>query len=173
MRRLQVLTIVIASSVLVLAVGSPVAGQVATPQAEAEGFPLPAGVTAERLAAGPAEPLPPAPLVLELVRFTFAPGAVLHLPAESPSLALVSVEAGTLTARVAAPVMITRAAPKSAPSPPEAIAAGTAFRAGPGDSFVGPPHVAVEVRNGGSEPLLLLMAVLEPVAGMPTATPVP
>jgi hypothetical protein len=173
MRRLQVLAIAIASAVLVLAVGSPVAGQAATPQAEAEGFPLPAGVTAERLAAGPAAPLPPTPLVLELVRFTFAPGAVLHLPAESPSLALVSVETGTLTARVAAPVMINRASLMGTPSAPKTIPAGTEFTAEPGDSFVGPPHVAVEARNDGSEPLVLLMAVLEPAAGLRAATPAP
>jgi quercetin dioxygenase-like cupin family protein len=173
MRRFQALVIVITSAVLVLAVGIPVAGQVATPQVETEGFPLPAGVTAERLAAGPAEPLPPAPLVLELVRFTFAPGAVLHLPAESPSLALVSVEAGTLTARVAAQTVITRAAPRGIPSAPEAIAAGIEFTAGPGDSFMGPPNVAVEARNDGSELLMLLMAVLEPAAGMRAATPMP
>ena len=171
MHRLGVLAIAFASAVSILAADSPVAGQVATPQAAAEGFPLPAGVTAERLAAGPAEPLPPAPLVLELVRFTFAPGAVLQLSAESPSLALVSVAAGTLTARIAAPVMITRAAPMGTPSTPEAIAAGTAFRAGPGDAFVAPPQVAVEARNDGAEPLVLLMAVLEPAAGPGAAPP--
>ena len=109
MRRLGVLAIAFASALLVLGAGGPVAAQKGTPEAGAEGFALPAGVTAERLAAGPAAPLPPAPAVLELVRFTFAPGAVLQLPAESPSLALVAVEAGTLTARVAGPVMITRA----------------------------------------------------------------
>jgi hypothetical protein len=173
MHRLRMLIVALASVVVVLSAGSPVAGQESTPQVEAERFELPAGVTAERLAAGPAAPLPPAPLVLELVRFTFAPGAVLQLPAESPSLALVSVEAGTLTARVAAPVMITRAAPLGTPSAPEAIAAGTAFRAGPGDAFVGPPQVAVEARNDGAEPLVLLMAVLEPAAGPGAAPPAP
>ncbi len=173
MHHLRALISGLAAAVLVLAAVGPVAAQVATPQAEAEGVVLPAGVTAERLAAGPAEPLPPEPVVLELVRFTFAPGAVLQLPAESPSLALLYVEAGALTARVAAPVMITRAAPIGTPSTPEAIAAGTAFTAGPGDSFVGPPHVAVEARNDGADPLVLLMAVLEPAAGMPAATPAP
>jgi quercetin dioxygenase-like cupin family protein len=173
MRRLRVLAIIFTLAALVLAAGSSVAGQVGTPQAEPEGFPLPPGVAAERLAAVPAEPLPPAPVILELVRFTFAPGAILHLPEESPSLALVYVEAGALTARVAAPLVITRAAPIGTPSAPEAIAAGTEFTAEPGDSFVGPPHVAVEARNDGSEPLVLLMAVLEPTAGMRAATPTP
>jgi quercetin dioxygenase-like cupin family protein len=173
MRRLQVLAIAFVSAVLILAAGSPVAGQVGTPQAEEEGFPLPTGVTAERLAAVPAQALPLAPAILELVRFTFAPGAVLQLPEESPSLALVYVESGTLTARIAEPVLITRVMPMDIPSTPEAIAAGTEFIAGPGDSFVGPPHVAVEARNDGSEPLALLMAVLEPAAGMRAATPAP
>jgi hypothetical protein len=55
-----------AAAVLVLAAASPVAGQVARPQAEAEGVALPAGVTAERLAVGPAEPWPPPePVILE------------------------------------------------------------------------------------------------------------
>jgi len=173
MRRLHVLTIAFAAAVLIFGEGNPVAGQVATPQAEAEGVVLPAGVTAARLAAGLAEPFSLAPSVLELVRFTFAPGAVLHLPEENPSLALVYVEAGTLTARVAAPVLITRAAPIGIPSTPEAIAVGTEFRAGPGGSFVGPPHVAVEARNDESEPLVLLMAVLEPAVGLGAATPRP
>jgi hypothetical protein len=171
MRRLQVLAIAFASAVLVLAAVGPVASQAGTPQAEE--FPLPTGVTAERLAAVPAGPLPPAPVILELVRFTFAPGAILYLPEESPSLALVYVESGALTARVAAPVLITRAVPRGASSTPESIAAGTEFRAGPGDSFVGPSYVAVEARNDGSEPLVLLMAVLEPVTGMRAATPTP
>ena len=172
MRRLGVLAIAFASALLVLGAGGPVAARKGTPEAGAEGFALPAGVTAERLAAGPAAPLPPAPAVLELVRFTFAPGAVLHLPAASPALALVYVEAGTLTARVAAPVTITRAGPGGAAGE-EAIAAGTEFTAGRGDFFVGPPHAAVEARNDGSEPLVLLMAVLEPAAGMLAATPAP
>ena len=167
------LAIAFATGVLILAGGGAVAGQVATPQAEAEGVTLPAGVTAERLAAGLAEPLPAEPVILELVRFTFAPGTVLHLPEENPSLALVYVEAGTLTARVAAPVMITRAAPVGSPSTPEAIAVGTEFSVGPGGSFVGPPHVAVEARNDGAEPLVLLMAVLEPATGLSATTPAP
>ena len=37
MRRLHVLTIAFAAAVLILAGGNPVAGQVVTPQAEAEG----------------------------------------------------------------------------------------------------------------------------------------
>ena len=160
MRRLQLLAITFASASLVLAVAGPVAGQVGTPQVE--GFPLPTGVTAEHLAAVSAEALPQAPVIIELVRFTFAPGAVLQLPEESPSLALVYVESGTLTARIAEPVLITRVMPMDIPSTPEAIAAGTEFSAGPGDSFVGPPHVAVEARNDGSEPLVTLAGCPQP-----------
>jgi len=172
MSRLRLLGIAFGAAVLVLTASRAIAAQPATPQAEM-GVELPAGVTQQNLAVGSAAPLLPGGII-ELARFTFAPGAVVVLPEASPSLALVSVESGILSVRIAAPVTITRVAPGGNPEEPETIPAGTMFTADQGDFLVGPPHVAVEARNDGSEPLVLLMAVLEPAAEMAVAaTPAP
>jgi hypothetical protein len=174
MSRLRMLAVAVGAAVLILTAGRSITAQVATPQPEAEGVVLPEGVTVERLAAGPVEPLPPAPATVELVRFTFAPGAVVALPEASPSLALVYVESGVLNARIDTPVTLTHVAAGGGPGEPETIPAGSPFMADQDDFFVGPPHVAVEARNDGSEPLVLLMAVLEPAEEMAgLATPAP
>ena len=69
---------------------------------------LPAGITRQDLAVGSAAPLLPTGATIELVRFTFAPDAIVVLPEASPSLALVYVESGTLSVRIDAPVTVTR-----------------------------------------------------------------
>jgi quercetin dioxygenase-like cupin family protein len=170
---LRILIVAFGAAGLILAAGRSIAAQTATPQA-GTGVELPAGVTRQNLAVGSAAPLLPGPSTIELVRFIFAPGAVVALPEASPSLALVYVESGTLSVRIDAPVTLTRAAANGSSEEPEAIPAGTPFTAEAGDFFVGPPHVAVEARNDGSEPLALLMAVLEPApATAAPATPAP
>jgi quercetin dioxygenase-like cupin family protein len=150
--------------------GSVLGWQEGTPSADEEAM-LPEDVTAEPLAAASTEAIPQPPALMELIRFTFEPGAAIHLPEQSPSTALVLVESGTLTARVGAPVMVTRS---SVGWQQETIDAGTEFTAGAGDFFIGPAHVAVEARNGGSEPLVLLMAVIEPISEeADEGTPIP
>jgi len=159
-------------AVLMLTASRAIAAQPATPQA-GMGVALPAGVTQQNLAIGLAAPLLPAGAIIELARFTFAPGAVVGLPEASPSLALVYVESGILTVRIDAPMTLTRATSDSS-GKLETIPAGTAFTAVQSDFFVGPPHVAVEARNDGREPLVLLMAILEPAPEMAVAaTPAP
>ena len=151
--------------VLALTIGlatNDVLAQEGTPAPTDDTFPLPPGVTSQPLGSGTVASLPATPARIEMLRVTFAPGSVLRLPAASPSLALVYVESGTLTARIDAPIAITRAAPSGSTSKREEIAAGTQFMAGPGDSFVGPAHTMVEARNDGQEPLTLLMAVVQP-----------
>ena len=165
MSRLRLLIVAFGAACLVFLAGRSIAAQIATPQA-GMGVELPAGVTRQNLAVGSAAPSLSTGATIELVRFTFAPGAVVALPEASPSLALVYVEAGVLSVRIDAPVTLTRAAGDSTG---ESIPAGTAFTADQGDYFVGPPHVAVEARNDGVDPLVLLMAVLEPTPG--TAAP--
>ena len=97
MRRLRVVTLIIVAMLAAPQAGVVVARQEGAPPAAAE-FMLPEGVTADPLASASTEAVPPAPAVMELVRFTFEPGAVIHLPEQSPSTALVLVESGTLTA---------------------------------------------------------------------------
>ena len=165
---LRILIVAFGMAVFVLISGRSITAQPATPQAEM-GVALPAGVTQQTLAVGSAASLLPAGAIIELVRFTFAPGAVVVLPEASPSLALVSVESGVLSVRIDAPVKLTRAAAGGSSGELETIPVDTPFTADQGDYFVGPPHVAVEARNDGSEPLVLLMAVLEPAAEMAAA----
>ena len=168
MRRLSILMLLVIA-LLTPHTGAVVAGQEATPAAAADVM-LPAGVTAEPLALAATEAIPPPPAAMELIRFTFEPGAMIRLPEQSPSTALVYVESGILTARVGAPISVTRS---SVGGQQETIDAGTGFTAASGDFFIGPAHVAVEARNDGDEPLVLLMAVIEPAAASGVATPTP
>lgn len=171
MQRWQALTVAMVSTVLLALAGGAMTAQERTPPAEPGEFALPEGITREPLALDVTETLPAAPAAMEMLRFTFAPGAVMQLPAESPSTALVYVEAGTLTARVDAPVTVTRATVGGARV---TIAVGTEYIAETGDFFIGPAYVGVEARNDGTEPLALLMAVIQPAAGMAeAATPEP
>ena len=180
----------LAALAFLLALGglaAPLAAQEATPPAE-EAF-APEGVGFFPLGFGTAEELPAAPADLVLVRFTLDPGAGFPTEADDPSVALVYVEAGSLTAEVGAPVRVTRAAviaafatpgaePEGAPMPEE-VAAGTAFTLAAGDSAVFPPNVAGELRNDGQERVVGLAAIVAPPemgggAGTPAAaTPAP
>ena len=165
---------------LVAGRGDPLAlAQEGTPPAEEE-FELPEGVAFIPLGYGTAEKLPAAPADLLLARFTLEPGAGFDLDANDPSVALVYVEAGTLTVQVDAPIRVTRAAALAAfatpeamatPPAPEEVAAGTAFTLAAGDSAVFPPNVAGEVRNEGAEGVAGLVALVEPREGG-EATPV-
>jgi hypothetical protein len=117
----------------------------------------------EALAFASAGKLPPSPGAVGLLRLTFPAGTVLPLEPGDPSLALVYVEAGTLSVRIEAPVTVSRA-PKAGTAEPtqEEIPAGTGFVAGPGDSFISPAVIAGEARNDGPEPVVVLAAVVEP-----------
>jgi quercetin dioxygenase-like cupin family protein len=170
MRRLVAVICFVCAVLAVTQTGSVLGRQEGTPPA-AEEVVLPEGVTSEILAIAATEAIPLPPALMELIRFTVEPGAEIRLPEQSPSTALVLVESGTLTARVGAPVMVTRS---SVGGQQEMIDAGSEYTAGVGDFFIGPAHTAVEARNEGSEPLVLLMAVIEPVAetvGAGTPTP--
>ena len=109
-----------------------------------------------------------------LARFTLEPGAGIPFEAEGLTVALAYVESGALTARVEAPIRVTRgAAPQAAEGPPpqEEIAAGTEFTLEAGDSAVFPPNVPGEIRNDGQEPVVGLVALVAPPEGG-EATPV-
>ena len=124
---------------------------------------LPAGVTVEPIAFDLAA-APPGLAAVRLTRVRLEPGARLALSPDDPSLAVVAVESGTLAVRATAPVVVSRAAGTATPgaATPEQIAAGTAFRLGPGDAFVGPPYAGGELRNDGPEPAVILTAAVVP-----------
>jgi mannose-6-phosphate isomerase-like protein (cupin superfamily) len=123
---------------------------------------LSAGVSADLLAADVTEAVPPVPALLELLRFTFAPGGYVELPETSPATALIYVEAGEMTVTMDAAAVVERSAP-GAPNPErDEYAAGTEFTVAAGQSMIGPPLAAVDARNDGEEPLVILMAVVQP-----------
>ena len=150
--------------------------QEGTPTAEEE-FELPEGLTFEPLASGTTTNLPAARIDFELFRLRLEPGVAFQAGEDDPSLALVYVEAGALTAVVAGPMTVLRAAGPGTPFPEatEAVPAGEEFTLGEGDSALFPPGVDAEVRNDGSEPVMLLVAETSPAAGgeEEAATPVP
>jgi len=84
--------------------------------------------------------------------------------------ALLYVEAGTLTGQVEGAVTVTRAEAMAAVAVAEdavlpqtqAIAAGAGFQLDVGDSALYPPGAAGAVSNTGSEPVVVLISVVEP-----------
>ena len=128
-------------------------------------------VTVEPLAAGSLQTVPPLPADISLVRARFAPGGRVLVPANDPGTALFSIEAGTLTVRSTAPVMVTRGAGMATPGAQaqEQVAANAEFTLGSGDSFVGPPMSGGEFRNDGAEEAILLVVSIAPrMGGTPT-----
>ena len=128
---------------------------------------LPQGVTFEAIGYGSAESLPATPVSVSVFRLRFEPGAGLSVGEGDPSLALVSVESGALTAVVEAPMTILRAAGEGTPFPEEAesVPAGEEFTLEEGDSALFPANVAGEVRHDGSDPTVVLVAEIAPAAG--------
>lgn len=167
MRRLSVvlLSIVILVGSLVLGGGRLVAAQDATPAAGDET--PPEGVTFEFLGGGETEVLPSAPAGISLVRITLAPGASFPAEADDPSLALVVVEAGTVTFNIEAPVTVLHPVGNKEPTAEdfEAFPAGQDFTMEVGDSALFPASTAGEVRNDGTEDAVLLGALIEPNGG--------
>jgi hypothetical protein len=180
MRRPAVSRWLIALAVVALAlltrVAPSVTAQSATPQA---GMALPPGVTFTALALGQVAALPAAPADLGLFRLTLAPGASYAISANDPSLALVSIEAGTLTFKSNGPTTVTRAAAMLAMATPgaammpatETIPANTSATLNAGDSLLGLPNVAADLTNAGTQPVSVLVALVAPSMGAPMATP--
>jgi hypothetical protein len=152
---------------------SPVAGEMGPP----------AGVQDETLAFGAVDVLPATPAFIFLDRLTIDPGAAIPGSPGDPTFAFVRVESGTLTFRADAPLQIVRGAaltaalatPGTLPAMEE-TAAETNATLQAGDSIVFPPMVGVELRNDGTEPAVLLGAVIasaEAMMGAAQSTPAP
>ena len=152
-----------------LLAGGPDAGALA--QEGAATPPASEGARLEPVGVGPAVELTAGRAALLLLRLTIEPGGRFASEAD-PSLSLVAVEDGAVTARVEAPVLVVRLREGGAQSAPERVAAGTEFMAEPGASFLLPPATAVEIRNDEEEAAVLHLATLAPRAA-DTATPAP
>jgi hypothetical protein len=145
----------------------------------ADGMPL--GVSAQPLGLGHVATLPAAPADLLLIRFTVAPGASVPIDPNDPSLTLASIESGTLTLRFDGPLTVTRASAMTAMATPGAMAmpateqipAGTTATLRAGDSVIGPPNVGGTLRNAGTEPVVVLNAIISPEQMGPLAATPP
>ncbi|MBA2519009.1 MAG: hypothetical protein H0V24_05040 [Chloroflexia bacterium] len=111
---------------------------------------------------GLTDAIPPAPALLELTQFTFAPGGYVELPETSPATALIVVETGEMTVTMDAEAVVQRNAPGAAEPESDEYAAGTEFTVAAGQSMIGQPYAAVDARNDGDEPLVIFMAVIQP-----------
>jgi quercetin dioxygenase-like cupin family protein len=151
----------ITAILLVLCAPGLVAAQEASPAAEAG---LPEGMSIAPIAQAVIDSLPPGPAEIGFIRLTFAPGARVPIEAE-PGLAFVAVESGTLSAHLASPMQVTRVMIGGTPVAASASAAEAAFTLGPGESALFPPLVSGEVRNEGSEPVVLLAVFIGPAMG--------
>jgi len=155
-----------------VALSQSVTAQDATPGANGE----PPGVTFTPLAFGQAQQvmLPNAQFVL--FRLTIDPGAEDVEPDTDPSIGLVYVESGTVTITTTAPVSVLRNAtltammggessatpPAEGASPFEQIEANTEFQLAPGDSVLVPGNVGGDLKNQGSDQVVLLIANVGP-----------
>jgi quercetin dioxygenase-like cupin family protein len=136
------------------------------------------GATPELLAASTVLSSLPQPAALALQRVHIAPGGRTLTPAGDPRVVLVYVERGTLTATNTLTATVTRGAVLATPGAQtqEAIPAETEFTMSAGDSFFSPAGSGGELRNDGTEEVILLASIIVPIPdGTPVAagTPVP
>ena len=117
------------------------------------------------LAAGSVPAFPSTPAEIGLQRVHIAPGGTIVTPGDDPRVVLVSVEQGTLTVRNTVPVLVTRLTQDQ-----DAIPAETTYTMTTGDAYVSPPGSGGELRNEGTDEVILLAAIIWPV---PAATPTP
>ena len=127
--------------------------------------------TPELLAGGVMPSSPPQPAAIALQRVRIAPGGHVVTPGGDPRVVLLYVESGTLTVRntVAATVMRGAAMATPGTQAQEDIAAETEFTMTAGDSFLSPAGSGGELRNAGTEEVILLAGLIVPV---PAGTPV-
>jgi len=120
----------------------------------------------------------PQPAELALQRVVIAPGGHIDTPGDDPRVVLLYVERGTLTVRNTVATQVTRGAALATPGAEaqEAVPAETEFTMSAGDATLSPAGSGGELRNDGSEEVVLLAGLIVPVpesaatpgAGTPT-----
>jgi mannose-6-phosphate isomerase-like protein (cupin superfamily) len=153
----------LASAILILAallVGrhAPVHAQEATPVPTVVG-----AIAVEETRFGLADIVPAGPALISSYRIDMPPGTELAV-APDPGLELYRVAAGTVTVALAEEITLTRDG-----VPHEVVPGGEEVQLGPGDGFMWMPERPGEVRNAGTEPVVLLVIVINPEAGLPDA----
>jgi hypothetical protein len=134
--------------------------------------------TAELLAVGMLPSSLPHPAALALQRVRIAPGGTVVVAADDPKVVLFYVERGTLTVHTTVDAVVTRGATRATPGAQaqEAVPAKTEFTMSAGDSSLSPAGSGGELRNDGSQEVILLASLIAPVpesaatpgAGTPT-----
>jgi hypothetical protein len=171
MRRfLPLVSVVVIALIGVVAFGaqSSAGAQDATPVIEA----MAEGVTVEELAVGSVPSYPLLPADIALYRVQIAPGGRIVTPPDDAGLGLVYVESGTLVARRTVAAVVTRGAAMATPGAQaqEEIPANTEVTLRAGDFYLAPPMSGGEVRNDGTEEVVILDIV---VSSAIPATPAP
>lgn len=133
-------------------------------QEEGAATPAPPAVAIEPVGGGVVPPLLAAEAGVRLDRASFEPGSRLAVPAADRSLLMVAVEAGSLSVRSSAPLVIERAAPSGSAGPVarELVAAGAEAALGVGDAFVRPLGSEQDLSNPGGAPAAALLASVAP-----------
>jgi hypothetical protein len=105
-----------------------------------------------------------------------APRGRIEVPVDDPKLVLFYVERGTLNVRNTVDAVVTRGATLATPGAQtqEAISAETEFWMSAGDATLSSAGSGGELRNDGTEEVILLASLIAPVpAGTPVATETP
>lgn len=175
MRRLMSLIAVI--SVVLLGVGVFASTHSATAQESYEkGESVFTDATAELLAVGTVPSFPSSPAALALQRVRIAPGGHIDTPGDDQRVTLIYVERGMLTVRNTVDTVVTRGAAMETPGAEaqEAIPAETEFTMTAGDATLSPTSAGGELRNDGTEEVVLLASLIVPIPeGAPGAVGTP
>ena len=105
--------------------------------------------------------LPGVPAFLRLLRITLEPGAV-SVNHTHPGPEFGRLEVGELTVHVEGGATLRRAGDDGQAGPPEPAPEGEDFQMQPGDQITYPTGTAMEFRNQGDDPAVILAAVLLP-----------
>ena len=129
-------------------------------------------ITIEETRFGLANILPAAPALISSYRIAMPPGTQLAIDPE-PGFGAYRVASGTVTVALDEEITLTRDG-----VPHEVVPGGEEVQLAPSEGFMWLPESAGEVRNDGTEPVVLLVVVIVPEAGLPDvemgfATPAP
>jgi mannose-6-phosphate isomerase-like protein (cupin superfamily) len=158
MHRHPSLVLAILALAVLFASHTPTRAQEATPVPTVVG-----AITVEETRFGLAEIMPAAPVSIMHYRIEMPPGTQLAVDPD-PSLEMYRIAAGTVTVALAEEITLTRDG-----VPDEVVSGGEEVQLGPGDGFMWMPESAGELRNAGTEPVVLLVVAIVPAVGLPDA----
>lgn len=153
-RAIAILTL----AVLLVGRHPPAHAQEATPVPTVVG-----AITIEETRFGLADIVPVGPALITYYRIEMPPGAQLALDPD-PGFGAYRVASGTVTVALDEEITLTRDG-----VPDQVVPGGQAVQLAPGEGFMWLAERGGEVRNDGTEPVVLLVVVIAPEAGLPEA----